>query len=341
MSILDSIVNVKISKPSSVLKGADFGTLLIIGESEGRTRVKRFNSLLDVSKHYEENTDEFKAASLAFGQRTTIDSVLIGQLFEDETYVEAYRAIVALNNNFYAVVMTSKEPEHQLAMSKVIETSSKILGISSDDQNILKADNTENILHVLKSLNTKRTFIVFNSGAGGGVYPEAAWLGLMLTKPAGSATWGYQQLSGVKADHISEDDLETLNNKNGNYFCSLAGSDIMLSGMMASGEWIDIVRGLDWLDNHLKVQVGNALVSSEKIAFTNSGVAVIEAAIYFALKEAANMDILDASTIEVSVPDVRKLSSSVKQKRILPNVTFSAMLVGAIHTVKIQGSLSN
>lgn len=341
MSILDSIVNVKIVKPSGVLTGADFGTLLIIGDSIGKTRVKRYSDIYEVVKDYKEDTLEFKAACLAFGQSTKIDTILIGQVFKDESYTDALKLIIAENNNFYAVMITSKKAEDQIAIADLIETDRKIFGISSNDAKILDSEDTDNILHKLNATNKKRTFVIYNSAADDGVYPEAAWLGLMLTKPAGSATWGYKELGGLKADNISSNDAEIIALKGGNYFCDFAGRKIMLTGQMVSGEWIDMVRGLDWLDNHLKITVGNALISSEKIAFTNQGAAVIESAIYFALKAAANMGIIDEQTIEVSVPDVRKLSESDKVKRILPNVTFKAVIVGAIHSVKIQGSLVN
>jgi len=341
MGILDRVVNVKITKPSSALQGADFGTLLIIGKSQGKTRVKRYGDIYEVAKEFKDDTEEYKAALLAFGQSIKLDNILIGQVFEDEEYIDAYKAIIKENSNFYAVMIVSKEEEDQLAMSELIESDRRIFGISSDNKKILDSKDSDNILHKLNALNRKRTFVIYNSNASDGIYPEAAWLGLMLNKPAGSATWGYKELSGFAADSISSNDAEALDGKSGNYFCSLAGSHIMLTGKMANGEWIDTVRGLDWLDNHLKVQVGNALISSDKIAFTNHGAAVIESAIYFALKQAANMDILDPKTIEVSVPDIRKLSESEKLKRVLPDVTFKAVLVGAIHTVKIQGSLSN
>jgi len=341
MSILDRVVNVKITKPNSALRAANFGTLLIIGKNEGATRVKQYSAIHEVAEDYEKETEEFKAAILAFGQSSKIDNILIGQVFAEESYTDAYMAITKANNDFYAVVITSKEAANQLAISALVETDRKIFGISSNDAEILDSENQDNILHKINALNRKRTFVIYNSNAGEGVYPEAAWFGLMLTKAAGSATWGYKKLSGFAADNISDNDAETLGGKNGNYFCSFAGTDIMLTGKMANGEWIDTVRGLDWLDNHLKVQVGNALISSKKIAFTNSGATVIEAAIFFALKDAANMDIVDKETIEVNVPDIRSLPEAAKLKRILPNVTFKAVLVGAIHTIRIQGSLSN
>jgi len=339
MSILDQVVNVKITKPNSALEGGDFGTLLIIGNSKGQIRVKRYSDISEVVKDYDNDSNEYHAAMLAFGQSVKIDNILIGQVFEDASFAEAYLLIAKENNNFYGVVITSKDSQDQLAISELIEADRKIFGISSDDNKMLDIADTNNILHAIHELNRKRTFVIYNSNAG--VYPEAAWFGLMLTKPAGSATWGYKKLSGFAADNISDNEADSLGAKNGNYFCSFAGTDIMLTGRMGNAEWIDTVRGLDWLDNHLKVQVGNALIRSEKIAFTNSGATVIEAAIFFALKDAANMDILDKDTIEVSVPDIRNLSEATKLKRVLPNVTFKAVLVGAIHTVRIQGSLSN
>jgi hypothetical protein len=341
MSILDKIVNIRITKPNSSLRATNFGTLLIIGESNKKIRVKKYSEISEVAKDYDTSTDEYKAATLAFGQSAKIDNILIGQLFDEESYAEAYLAIAKENNDFYGVVITSKEAEDQISISELVETQRKIFGLSMDDPKMLDEKDTSNILHQLNALGRKRTFVIYNTSSTEETYPEAAWFGLMFTKPPGGATWGYKQLSGFKADYISDNDASTLNSKNGNYFCSFAGVDIMLTGKMANGEWIDTVRGLDWLDNHLKVQVGNALVSSEKIAFTNSGATIIESAIFFALKDAANMGIIDKDSIEVSVPDVRSLAESIKLKRILPNVTFKATLVGAIHTVEIRGSLSN
>jgi hypothetical protein len=342
MTILENIVDVRITKPNSNMQSGDFGTLLIIGNSseESGDRLKQYSDMKEVIEDYESSTSEYKAAFLAFSQSMKIDKILIAQIFKKETIEKAYPLITKENNDFYAVMMTSKKPEDQLKLSELIETDCKIFGISSKDEKILDAKDTGNILYKLCTLKRKRTFVIYNSSAGDGVYPESAWFGLMLAKPAGSATWSYQELTGVKTDNFHSSEISALNKNNGNYFTSIARCGVMLTGAMVDGEWIDIIRGLDWLRNHLQTNIGRALISSEKIAYTNHGVAVIEATIRHSLNDAVRLDIVDSESIKVSVPDVRKVSESDKQSRILKGVTFEATLAGAVHMVKVQGSIS-
>lgn len=341
MSLLDNVVKVQIQKPTGNIQGQDFGSLLIIGQNKDKPRVKLYSDIGEVAKDYSDSSNEYKAAALAFGQSSTLDKVLIGQVLSDESYADAYWLIAKeINNNFYAVMITSKEEEDQLAISELVETGSKIFGISSNDKGILNSEDTNNILHKLNELGRKRSFVIYNSNAASGVYPEAAWFGLMLTKLAGSSTWAYKSLSGFAADKLSSNEIEAIDSKCGNYFAPLARQNAMFTGKMAGGEWIDIVRGLDLVRSHIQTSIGNALIHSEKIAYTNQGIAVIEASIRHALNDAAEMNIVDKDSITVTAPDVRKISASDKKNRILPNVKFEAILAGAIHKLKIQGSIS-
>ncbi len=341
MSLLDSIIDVQIQKPTGNIQVRDFGTLLIIGQSKDKPRVKLYKDILEIAKDYDDSSNEYKAAMLAFSQKSKLEKILIGQPQEDESCKDAYPLIAsAISNNFYAVMITSKEEEDQLAIAELVEAGSNIFGISSNDKQILNSENTNNILHKLNALGRTRSFVIYNSNAATGVYPEAAWFGLMLTKPAGSSTWAYKSLSGFAADFLSGNEISTLDSKCGNYFVPLAGQNVMFTGKMAGGEWIDIVRGLDLVSNHLQTSVGNALIHSEKISYTNQGIAVIEATIRHALNDGVEMNIIDKDSITVSVPDVRKISASDKKNRLLNNVKFEAMLAGAIHTLKIQGSIS-
>ena len=114
----------------------------------------------------------------------------------------------------------------------------------------------------------------------------------------------------------------------------------MLDGKTAKGEYIDIVQGLDWLSSDMKTRVANALISSDKIPYTNQGIAVIESMVRNSLNEAAQRDIIDRTSINVTVPDVLSVSPENRLNRILPDVKFEARLAGAIHKIKIQGTVT-
>lgn len=341
MTLLDNIVEVKITKSSSGLIPTSFNNLLILGDSEGKTRFKTYSNLTELSEDYESSTPEFKAAQLAFGQSTKLDKLIIGQVLEEESFQQAYIALTEEFPNFYAVMITSRESEDQLKIAEIVETERRIFGISSNDTGILDEKNTTNILHKLKELNYKRTYVVYSSQAENATFPEAAWFGLMLTKKVGESTWAFKELSGFPVDQLSGNKIAAIEAKNGNYFCCLAGRDAMFRGAMVNGESIDVIAGLDWISATLQTGVGNALVSSEKIPFTNQGVAIIHQAILCVLSEAAKRSIIDKESIKITAPNVLDLSPEERATRNLTGIKFEARLNGAIHQLKIQGTITN
>ena len=51
---------------------------------------------------------------------------------------------------------------------------------------------------------------------------------------------------------------------------------ITQNGKVAAGEWIDVIRFRDWLQEEITVNVFNALVNSDKVPYTDDGIAIIE-----------------------------------------------------------------
>ena len=210
--------------------------------------------------------------------------------------------------------------------------------MSDDSGYILDPSKDTDIISQLKALNRERTFVVYHRNADLS-YPEAGWLGSMLAKDAGSATWAYKTLIGFESYALSEADITTIDNKHGNYYVPLSGRNIMLDGKTTSGEYIDVIQGLDWLTSQIKINIANSFILSDKIPYTNPGIAVIESMLRNSLNAAADRDIIDKESIKVTMPDVRNITKSDKQARRLPDVKFEARLSGAIHKVKVQGTV--
>lgn len=344
MSLIDNIIDVKITKNTLGITSEGFDSLLIIGNSKKVTRVKSYSSLEEVLTDYGTDTAEYQASTFAFGQTTKLSKILIGQIMtaDNDDYVTAYEAIAKENNDFYGVMLTIREASpftKTLELAAHIETKDRIFGIANGDVKILDSSDETTILSKLKVAGYERSFCIYNSTTSNSIFPEAAWFGLMLTKDAGSATWAYKTLTGFAADKLSTSDISAIEGKNGNYFVSLSGRNIMLDGKTTSGEYIDIIAGLDWLTNQIKTQIANSLILNDKIPYTNPGIAVIESMLRNSLNAAADRDIIDKESIRVTMPDVRNISQSDKQARKLPDVKFEARLSGAIHKVKIQGTV--
>ena len=83
------------------------------------------------------------------------------------------------------------------------------------------------------------------------------------------------------------------------------------------------------------------MVNSKKIPFTAAGAAIIEAEIRGQLNDGIRVGGLAASPAPtVEVPDVLSVSVNARAQRIFEGITFEARLAGAIHFVKISGTVT-
>lgn len=348
MALIDEYVKINITRATMGLEPISLDTLLIIGSAKKTAnvvadetiRVKEYGSLLEVTGDFAADTKEYKAASLYFGQEIRPTKLLIGQVFKDETFEQAYPKILLKKSNFYGVMITSVDSVDILAIAAAVQADNyRIFGTSSSDVKTYVQDDQSHIIYKLKALNYDRTFTIFNTGANTS-YPEAAWFGLMLTKNAGSATWAYKTLTNVVADNLTSSQRSVISGNKGNYYVNFGGKDIMLDGITAQGEYIDIMIGIDWITSQMKLSLANALVTSNKIPFTNQGIGIVESIVRNTLNDAADKSILDRDSIKVSVPDVRDILVSDRINRTLPDVKFEARLAGAMHKIGISGILT-
>jgi hypothetical protein len=169
----------------------------------------------------------------------------------------------------------------------------------------------------------------------------AAWCGRLLPLDPGSETWKFKSLSGVNPVTTTSTHRTNIKAKKANSIITVAGRNITFEGTTADGDFIDIQRGLDWLEDDMTKAVFGALAGADKIPYTDDGVALIQAEVWGSLKRAVNMGILD--TLEkdaVTVPRVASVSTANRALRLLPDVKFKCRTAGAIHKVNISGVVS-
>lgn len=347
MSLIDEIANVTITMADLGISTASYDTMLIIGSSNTTknpfVRVRSYGSLASVVVDFETTTPEYLAAQAAFSQTVQPVRIKIGQVATVdgalEAYNVAYNAIKAIDNAWYGVVITSRLEADQLLIANAVAADNKIFGTSSADTNCLVNGDENNIAYKLSNLGSDRNYCIYSSVAAA-KYPEAAWFGLMLSYQAGSANWAHRQIQNITGDKLSDDSRATLENINCNFIADFAGRNIAFWGTAASGQYLDLVLGRDWLKSTIQDRVATVLQSVLKVEYTNTGVEQITTAIRTVLEEAAANRFVDKNTIKVTAPLVETIDPATKGDRILPNVFFEAVLSGAVNKVKIQGVLS-
>jgi len=220
------------------------------------------------------------------------------------------------------------------------ETQKKLFIYCSSSSLIKDPASETDIAYFFKNSAYERTISCYHPNAQGDddtSYFETAWPGEILPYDPGSQTWAYKTISALAAYSITSSERTAILGKNCNIYTETAGINVTEEGKVASGEFIDIIRGLDWLESRLQEAVFTDLITVRKIPYTDEGATAIGGTVTGVLEEAARKKILVLESIKVAVPKVTTISSTDRANRNLPDITFEARLQGAVHKVGIRG----
>lgn len=254
-----------------------------------------------------------------------------------EEWADALSAVEASNNEWIALNVATKDESDILSIAAAIEAREKVFITSTSAANV-KTASEECLASQLKSLGYQKTAVYWKADAAS--YPECAITGYLIQANPGSNTWAYKTLTGVATDRLSATESTNLKNKNVNTYESIGGVNSTTGGKMAGGEFIDVMLGVLWLTARMRERIWFRMVNTSKIAYTNAGIAIIEAEVRAQLAEGVRNNFLaDAPAPVVSVPDALNVDPNLRATRTLEDLRFEARLAGAIHFVKIQGSV--
>jgi len=225
---------------------------------------------------------------------------------------------------------------NQEALATYISTKNKIAGIRTADSDVVGVVTTD-IASVLKTASNERAFVIYSKNADT-QYPEFAWLGAMLPKDVGSATWKFKALTGITQDNLTATEITNLQSKNCNFYHTFGGVGITEEGYMPSGEFIDVMRSVDFIQARMQENIYGKLVNVDKIPYTNQGIDLVANLMYEVLNQSVSQGILSSDPYPViERPDVRDIPFADRAVRALTNMKFNAVLQGAVHRVEIDG----
>jgi hypothetical protein len=181
-------------------------------------------------------------------------------------------------------------------------------------------------------------------------YVHVAAVAKCLSHPAGSETWAFKRLAAVNPSQLSSTLVKSIVDGHSNYFTRIAGRNITMNGQVRGGEWIDVIRGRDWLQNDMQLRIFNLLLMNPKIPFTNSGIALVQNEMIASLMAATERGIVAEDEYNednelvpgfvTRVPNSMSITATQKASRVLNGCRFSARLAGAIHAVRVDGVLT-
>lgn len=269
--------------------------------------------------------------------------LIIGPYIPSLAIVTDLTNIQAVNNTWYALACIDRNQSDVLSVAAWIESQMKIFGTSSADPNIINEApgiDTSSVAYFLNLNGYVRTFLIYHQDANND-YPECAWFGNCLPLTPGSETWMFKTLNTIPYSVLSSTQENNAFGKECNTYEYIGGVGITQMGTMAQGEYIDIIRGVDWLTSTIQSNVYSILVNNPKVPYTDTGITAVEAEIRSALNQGiTNNFIASEPPYQIIVPLASSVPAIDKANRILRNVTFNATLAGAIQAINITGTVS-
>jgi len=267
-----------------------------------------------------------------------------GMLLEDATTdpgvatdLTAWRAA---STNWYGVVFDSIGKLEQIAAATWAQSNGVLLCIDAADSEILDSGDTNDAASTSKAATIDRA--AYFVGTESLLHRTAvAMLGNRLPRQPGSDTWKWKSLATISPSNLTEGEKTAIKAKNANTYSVMGGPSMIEDGKVASGEYADVIRFVDWLQAEMQSDILDTLANAEKIPFTDAGVDVVKGCVQGTLGRGVKVGGLDKSPEpSVEAPLVADISSGNRGNRILPDIAFLGRLAGAIHYVNVAGVLS-
>jgi hypothetical protein len=247
-------------------------------------------------------------------------------------------AIALVDSSWYALVSCFTSAAELAAIAAWVEAHQKLFLASTQDTPVISSATTD-VASQFKSAGYARTALIYHPDNG--AFADAAWAGNCLPFDPGSETWKFKTLAGVASVPLTDTQAANADNKNCNVYTTMGGRAITSEGIVSAREYIDIIRGIDWLRATMQLDIFQTLANAKKVPFTDPGVALIEKDVRARLSTAVSVGLLAADpAYTVTVPKVKDIPATDKAARKLRNVRFNATVAGAIHSLEIDGQVS-
>jgi hypothetical protein len=277
-----------------------------------------------------------------------------------ESIPDALNAITNVNNAWYGLLFTNivRDDANVIAAATWAEGQGempKLYFTATNDPNTYNSGDNTSVSYQLLNLQVSHTSAIYDFVVT--EYPDAAFMSKDFSFSPGTYTDKFKSLALITPnDQLSQNQVSIIKNKHCNLYCTVGSAPITQEGVVfvgitQYGEYIDVIRFVDWLQNAIAVEVFNLLYSENKVPYTDAGVAMLIQAVTGPLIEgerlggiAAQIDTngnLEPAYIVYSVPSrVSEVTSSQRAARISPTITFGAILAGAIHFVNVSGTVT-
>lgn len=277
-----------------------------------------------------------------------------------ESALAAVQALANVSADWYSAAFadTSLAPADHVAIAGFIEAASpaRLYGYTTQDPQELVPSQTTSVGYQLKQLGYNHTFGQYSSTQP---YAVVSILGRMSTVDfTGSnttITLKFKNEPGIVAENLSATQANALEGNNVNVFAAYNNStSILEQGVVASGNFIDEIHGLAWLQNAVQTAVYNELRNSPKVPQTDAGVNQLVNAVNATFAQGVTNGLIAPGQWNLPgfgklnegdyltngyytyAPPISSQSQSDRDARKAPPIQCAIKLAGAIHSATVN-----
>lgn len=244
-------------------------------------------------------------------------------------------AAAAEDPDFFAFVIDGTGGTEIAAAGAWALSNARMFVALSADSDIVTAGSSD-VASTLKAASNHFAAVLFSRDTSAGA--DASLLARQLSRDPGSSSFHMKELPGVTADNLTATEFSIARGKNAITYVNTKGLNRTYDGKAASGRFLDITHGAEWLKARIGERCFTVAANAEKVDYTDGGIAQYEAEIRAQLSEAETKGLL-APGWTVTVPKVASVSTANKGQRKLTDVKFAGILTGAIHSAVIDGTV--
>lgn len=329
----DVKVVIELIKAASKLS---FGMPLILAASQEKavdyTEVSKLDEVKTVG--FTEDSEVYKAAQLLFMQSNSPKTIAV--CASTDATVNALPAI--MEEGWRQLIVVAGEGDNTVEeISNYIEASGKhAIYFAKVD---LEADS-----EVVAAIAENERTVLLAYKTDDVACPEAAIVGATAGMEAGSFTYKNIILKGVKPQNYTDAEVKNMHKQGVITILKKAGDIVTSEGIVASGEYVDIVDTKDYIIEQITYRGQKLLNRVAKLRYDNCGISQLEGVVVSVLKEAADNGMIaqneDGSYMySVNFLPRSECDAADISARVYNGGHFEFTLAGAIHEANIKGQI--
>lgn len=326
---------------------------ILLISTAGEKAAKTYTDLEEIKKDWTESSDMYKKAAAMFNQGNASPApeslirkvTIVGFATPEsaEALVAAIKEYQNTNNDWYIFLTDQTDEEYLEALGKFAadsEPAEAELSSGVEDHRKLYIAQTDNKAY---SASTARTVVIYTGDTD--EHADAAWLGAVGPWYPRSVTWKFKMPAGISVPMLTASEITALESNNVNFVTSEYKKHYVKNGTCMDGEWIDAVLGADWITRTMREKLYDIFMENANIPYTDAGFTMVAAGVFETLDKAADYAIIavnqesGAGIYNVTVPKRSEATDKQVASRQMPDIKWEAQLGGAVHGVKIKGTL--